>query len=133
MGVTVLSRASLAYAWLMPTRFTRVEQKMWVKYLTPLKIYDVAGRLIAQLYDGPATAGVHQLVWDGSVPSGMAAAAGVYFYRLESEEGAGKEELRKELELHRARTVTTLKRIKPSKRLLASIIESLAHQPVLYV
>jgi hypothetical protein len=51
----VLSRASLAYAWLMPRRFTRDEQKMWVKYMTPLKIYDVEDSVLHHPFDGDYT------------------------------------------------------------------------------
>ena len=48
----VMSRGSLAYVWLMPKRFTRAERKMWVKYMTPLKIYDVENSVLHHPFDG---------------------------------------------------------------------------------
>jgi hypothetical protein len=47
-----------------------------------LAIYDVAGRRVATLYDGRATAGDHSVRWDGRDGSGRRVASGVYFSRL---------------------------------------------------
>ena len=47
-----------------------------------LKIYDVRGRMIRTLIDGPMTAGDHDLRWDGRTEDGSRAASGVYFMRL---------------------------------------------------
>ncbi len=50
-----------------------------------LKVYDVSGRLVRTLIDeDKATAGDHKTVWNGLDHSGRAAAAGVYFYNLET-------------------------------------------------
>jgi hypothetical protein len=49
-----------------------------------LSIYDVAGRRLATLAEGPLLAGEHRRVWDGRDDAGRAIAAGVYFYRLEA-------------------------------------------------
>jgi len=49
-----------------------------------LRIYDVAGRLVRTLVDGPADAGPGIRVWDGKDDGGTPAAGGVYFYRLEN-------------------------------------------------
>jgi len=49
-------------------------------------IYNVAGRLVATLVDGPQTAGEHVAVWNGRTDAGEEAASGVYFCRLETEE-----------------------------------------------
>ena len=51
-----------------------------------LGVYNVAGRLVATLFDGPRTAGEHIAVWDGRTDDGEEAASGVYFCRLETEE-----------------------------------------------
>jgi len=51
-----------------------------------LGVYNVAGRLVATLFDGPRTAGEHVAVWDGRTDDGEEAASGVYFCRLETEE-----------------------------------------------
>jgi hypothetical protein len=45
-------------------------------------IYDVSGREIAVLADGPFGAGEHVLPWNGSDAQGRHAAAGVYFTRF---------------------------------------------------
>jgi hypothetical protein len=53
-----------------------------------VEVYDVRGRLVRGLYDGPAPAGPGEVCWDGREADGRAAAAGVYFYRVR---GAGEE------------------------------------------
>lgn len=47
-----------------------------------LAIYDVQGRRVRVLREGPVSAGVHRLRWDGRARSGSAVAPGVYFVRL---------------------------------------------------
>jgi hypothetical protein len=47
-------------------------------------IYDVSGRLVRRVADGPREAGVTPLEWDGTTEDGRRAAPGVYFYRLEA-------------------------------------------------
>ncbi|MEM8486905.1 MAG: T9SS type A sorting domain-containing protein [Bacteroidota bacterium] len=44
-----------------------------------VKVYDVMGRLVAELHDGTLPAGIHNIAWDAS---GMA--SGVYFYRMQA-------------------------------------------------
>jgi hypothetical protein len=51
---------------------------------TRLAIFDVRGMLVRQLVDEDLPAGPHSVVWDGLDRSGLAAASGTYFYRLES-------------------------------------------------
>ena len=46
-------------------------------------VYDLSGRLIRSLWDGPATAGFHSVTWDARDASGMQVPSGVYFYRVE--------------------------------------------------
>ncbi|MCK5617845.1 MAG: T9SS type A sorting domain-containing protein, partial [Candidatus Krumholzibacteria bacterium] len=50
-----------------------------------LAIYDAAGRLVRMLVDRHYEAGRFEEPWDGTVAGGLAAASGVYFYRLEAE------------------------------------------------
>ena len=51
-----------------------------------LRVYDLSGRLVRTLVDdGNLTAGDHEAVWDGQDQKGRTAAAGVYFYNLETE------------------------------------------------
>lgn len=48
-----------------------------------LHVYDVAGRLVRTLIDGPAPAGAGTAVWDGTDRNGKETASGIYFYRME--------------------------------------------------
>ena len=48
-----------------------------------LALYDVLGRRVRQLWQGPLGAGTHRFTWDGRDEAGKAVAAGVYLYRVE--------------------------------------------------
>ena len=48
-----------------------------------LALFDVTGRRVATLFDGLQTAGMHAVFWNGRTDSGIEAASGVYFYRLQ--------------------------------------------------
>ena len=48
-------------------------------------IYDIAGRLVREIQDGPLGRGVHRLVWDGRNSDGRVVAQGIYIYRLETD------------------------------------------------
>ena len=48
-----------------------------------LTVYDVLGRRVRQLWQGPLGAGSHRFSWDGRDEAGKAVAAGVYLYRVE--------------------------------------------------
>jgi len=51
-----------------------------------LRVYDVSGRLIHSLVDETEeSAGNHEAIWNGLDQSGRTAAAGVYFYNLETD------------------------------------------------
>jgi flagellar hook assembly protein FlgD len=52
-----------------------------------LDLYDVHGRLVCTLVDGPRSAGTHLARWDGHDTAGTPAAAGIYFLRLEAAGG----------------------------------------------
>ena len=52
-----------------------------------LALYDVAGRRVRQIFEGPVRAGAHLAVWDGNDDAGRSVAAGVYVYRLTTSEG----------------------------------------------
>jgi len=51
-----------------------------------LAIFDVHGRRMRTLLDGPAAAGSHRAIWDGRDERGDLAPAGLYFARLRSAE-----------------------------------------------
>ena len=48
-----------------------------------LRVYDVLGRRVRQVWQGPLGAGQHRFTWDGRDEAGKAVAAGVYIYRVE--------------------------------------------------
>ena len=48
-----------------------------------LTVYDVLGRRVRQVWQGPLGAGSHRLVWDGRDETSKDVAAGVYIYRVE--------------------------------------------------
>ena len=50
-----------------------------------LRVHDVLGRRVRQVWQGPLGAGQHRFVWDGRDEAGKAVAAGVYIYRVEVE------------------------------------------------
>ena len=52
-----------------------------------ISVVDVTGRTVRTLLDGLAPAGASRISWDGRDQGGSAVAAGVYFFRLETEEG----------------------------------------------
>jgi hypothetical protein len=47
-----------------------------------VEVFDLAGRRVARLADGPRSAGEHAVAWDGRDDSGRPVPAGVYFCRL---------------------------------------------------
>jgi hypothetical protein len=49
-----------------------------------LDIYNVAGRLVRTLVNGPLPAGSHKIIWDGTDAQHRAVASGVYVYLLET-------------------------------------------------
>lgn len=52
-----------------------------------LRIHNSAGRWVRTLLDGPVSAGTHTVRWDGRDHTGRPVAAGVYFYRMETDLG----------------------------------------------
>jgi hypothetical protein len=50
-----------------------------------VRVYDVAGREVATLVDGPLAEGDHEVVWDGRDGAGRRLAAGMYLARLDAE------------------------------------------------
>ncbi len=48
-----------------------------------LTVYDVLGRRVRQVWDGPLEVGSHRFTWDGRDESGKNVAAGVYLYQVE--------------------------------------------------
>ena len=50
--------------------------------LTSLRVYDLAGRLIRELVQGPLEAGPHSVIWDARSDRGQLVSEGVYFSEL---------------------------------------------------
>ena len=48
-----------------------------------LALYDVLGRRVRQVWDGPLRVGSHRFTWDGCDEAGKGVAAGVYIYKVE--------------------------------------------------
>ncbi|MBN2564449.1 MAG: hypothetical protein JXB46_01945 [Candidatus Eisenbacteria bacterium] len=55
-----------------------------------LAIYDVAGRRVNTIADGPREAGDHAVIWDGTDELGRPVASGVYFCRLSIDGASGQ-------------------------------------------
>jgi hypothetical protein len=51
-----------------------------------LKIYNIRGQLVRTLVNKRTPAGYHEVTWDGRDQSDRAAASGVFFYRLETQD-----------------------------------------------
>jgi hypothetical protein len=49
-----------------------------------LSIYDIKGRMMKELFRGQKTAGIHQLIWNGTDQNGNRVSSGTYFCRLSS-------------------------------------------------
>jgi hypothetical protein len=57
-----------------------------------LSVFDIAGRKVRSLVEGPLDAGEYTVTWNGRDLAGEPVAAGIYFYRLQ---GARFEKTRK--------------------------------------
>ncbi len=49
-----------------------------------ITIHDAEGRIVANLFDGEASQGLHELIWDGRDEAGRPVSSGVYFARIGS-------------------------------------------------
>jgi len=61
---------------------TRIEYSMPASGPATLTLFDVSGREIRALVNGPVTAGPHEIAWDGLDRQGRQVPAGTYFYEL---------------------------------------------------
>ena len=78
-------RTALAPAEPNPfTQRTRLQFSLDREAPVRLTVVDVTGRKVATLVDERLGVGEHETWWDGRADDGALAAAGVYFYRLES-------------------------------------------------
>ncbi|MBK7188824.1 MAG: hypothetical protein IPH86_09160 [bacterium] len=75
-----------------PTRSTRPRASSWTCRLrrqARLEIFDLAGRRLRTLVDGPLPAGRQQVAWDGRDDAGRALASGTFVCRLSAGDAAG--------------------------------------------
>ncbi len=49
-----------------------------------IAVFDLTGRRVRTLLDGPQAAGAHVVGWDGRDEKGHRVVSGVYFYRMEA-------------------------------------------------
>jgi len=64
---------------------TAIEFTVKERARVTLRVYNVAGQLVATLVDGERAPGVtHRAEWDGRNTTGQRVASGVYFYRLQT-------------------------------------------------
>lgn len=82
----LIAPAELAVTGLAPNPFN---PRTVVRFDVPraavvrLQVFDLRGRLVATLQDGPLAAGSHEATWMGTDRSGRSAATGVYLVRLD--------------------------------------------------
>lgn len=69
------------------SRSTSVDFRIAAPQSVRLTICDVSGREVRTLHDGQLAAGAHVRQWDGRTDAGTDVAAGVYFFRLHTQQG----------------------------------------------
>jgi flagellar hook assembly protein FlgD len=55
-----------------------------VRSRTELTVYNILGQKVRTVFSGIQDAGQRRVVWDGRNDTGVAAASGVYIYRIET-------------------------------------------------
>jgi flagellar hook assembly protein FlgD len=63
---------------------TTISYQLAERQRVTIAIYDLLGRRVQTLVDGPRAAGVHQTTWRATGSDGQALASGVYFCRMEA-------------------------------------------------
>ena len=66
---------------------TRIDFELEKAGSVALSIYDVSGRLVANLFNGHLGEGAHEVTWNGKTNNGTTAATGIYLYVLKTETG----------------------------------------------
>ena len=85
----VISQGAVAAPMLLGARPNPASKRTEIGFALPadsrvvLRIYDVGGRLVRTLIEGPMPAGVHRVPWDGTDSRGRTVTSGIYFSKLE--------------------------------------------------
>ncbi|NNE43530.1 MAG: family 16 glycosylhydrolase [Gemmatimonadetes bacterium] len=90
VDVAVLPGAGEALRQNAPNPFaprTTIEFELPRAGTVELAIYDVTGRRVRTLVDGVRTAGSHRVEWSGEDEAGRPVSAGVYYYKLRTDDG----------------------------------------------
>jgi hypothetical protein len=75
----------VVHAWNHPDPFrreTKIEYTVPVTGLVAVAVYDVLGRQVRTLVNGPMVAGEHRLTWDATDRNGRIVPSGIYFLRV---------------------------------------------------
>jgi hypothetical protein len=67
---------------------TRIQFSLLEKGKVQLNVYNMLGQVVAVLVNGELSAGTKEVVWNGTDQNGRSVTSGVYFYRLETPQGA---------------------------------------------
>lgn len=69
------------------TEGVRISYQLPTASPASLEIFDASGRLVRRIPDGDATAGTHEVLWDGRDSSGDMTPSGIYVIRIETRTG----------------------------------------------
>jgi hypothetical protein len=67
---------------------TRIQFGLPERGYVRLNVYNMLGQVVAVLVNGELTAGTKEVVWNGMDQNGRNVTSGVYFYKLETPQGA---------------------------------------------
>jgi hypothetical protein len=67
---------------------TEIEFSLPTRAEVSLQVYDLEGRLVKSLVASEMPAGNHRVIWHGDDGQGTPVASGIYFYRLQTNEGS---------------------------------------------
>src|SRR5262249_50046093 len=73
--------------------WTRIPFSLPAESRVRVTIHDVMGRTVATLLDAPRPAGHGEVTWDTRDREGNPVGAGVYWYRVETRDGAAEKKL----------------------------------------
>ena len=74
---------SAAFTTVLPAS-THISYTLGDRGPVSLRVFDVSGRLVRTLVDGPVEAGQHTIVFDGRSATGRSLASGIYFLRMDT-------------------------------------------------